>query len=431
MRMASAIAASSTLPQLFVVDRARRVVLAGLQQARRAQQGSDVVSSKRPPTLTCGQELARDGTLVCVEFTYDALPGRVVFGAGARARVAHEVGRLGDRIFLVHGESARPVAAELRARIGDAVVGSFGDVRQHVPRSLADHATDRARRADANVLLSVGGGSSIGFAKAIALQHDAPILALPTTYAGSEMTPIWGLTEGGTKTTGRALRVLPSIVVYDPEVTVTLSPRLTASSGLNALAHGVEALYAPAANPITSVLAEESIRVLAAGLPAAVADGADLEARSRCLYGACLAARALAVAGTSVHHTLCHVLGGRHGLPHAPTHAVLLPYVVAVIAAHVDPAAMVRLGRALGTGDPVGGLFALQRAVAAPTRLADIGMVREDLDATADAAVPSAIDLLPGVTDDAVHRILRDAFDGRRDAAGVRSDSASRRRGAR
>lgn len=371
---------------------------------------------------------AVDGTLVRVEFTYDALPGRIVFGAGARARVASEVGRLGDRVFLVHGGSAHAVAEELRAQLGDAAVGSFSDVRQHVPRTLADRAAHEAHEVEANVLLAVGGGSSIGFAKAIALHRDAAILALPTTYAGSEMTPIWGLTEGGTKTTGRDLRVLPRTVVYDPELTVSLPPELTAVSGLNALAHGVEALYAPSANPITGAIAEESVRVLAAGLPAAVADGADPVARSDCLYGACLAARALAVAGTSVHHTLCHVLGGRLGLPHAPTHAVLLPYVVATIAPLLDQAVTTRLSRALATDDPVAGLFALQDAVGAPTRLADIGMVRDDLVATADAAVPSAMGMLPALTDDAVHRILRAAFDGRRDAAGIRSDTGPRRR---
>ncbi|HEX4252303.1 MAG TPA: maleylacetate reductase, partial [Pseudonocardia sp.] len=317
------------------------------------------------------------------EFHYDALPGRVVFGAGvARRELLAEADRLNaDRVLLVATESEEPLARELAAPLGDRVVAVFTSVRPHVPIQVAEAARALAASVRADAVLSVGGGSTTGTAKAIALTTGLPIIAVPTTYAGSEVTPVWGLTErsasgtsigtersaSGTsigteqtrKTTGVDHRVLPRTVVYDPELTVTLPADLSAASGLNALAHCVEAFWAPRRNPISSLAAEEGIRALAAGLPAVHADPTDLAARSDLLYGAYLAGSAFAVAGSGLHHKICHALGGAFNLPHAQTHAIVLPEVLA-FNAPAAPDATLRIGRALGAGaDPVAALRAL------------------------------------------------------------------------
>ena len=220
-----------------------------------------------------------------------------------------------------------------------------------------------------------GGGSATGTAKAVALTTGLPVVAIPTTYAGSEVTPVWGLTEGSRKTTGTDPAVLPRVVVYDPELTTGLPAGTSAASGLNALAHAAEALWAPQDNPVPSLLAEEAVRVLAAWLPAMHAAPADLGPRTELLYGAYLAGCAFAVTGSGVHHKICHVLGGAYALPHAETHAVVLPEVVAVMA-RTRPNAVARIGRALGTNDPAGALRALSARLGIPRGLRAQGLAR-------------------------------------------------------
>jgi maleylacetate reductase len=350
-----------------------------------------------------------------VEFTYQPLPGRVVFGAGtSRTRLAAEVQRLGaGRVLLVVAPQERELADELVAPLGDAVVGTFTEVRPHVPIEVAQAARAMAREVAADGLLAVGGGSTTGAAKAVALELGLPIAAVPTTYAGSEMTPIYGLTTGQRKQTGSSLDVLPKLVVYDPELTVSLPPHITGPSAMNAMAHCVEALYAPGANPVTSLLAEEGIRALADGMPRAVADPGDIAARSTALYGAYLAASALAVAGTGLHHKICHVLGGAYDLPHAEMHAILLPHVVAQ-QERVMPAVMDRVARALGVTRPAEGLYALERAAGIPTALTDVGMREADV----DEAVGLVLEAVPSnnghpLEEQVVRTILADAVAGR------------------
>ncbi len=316
------------------------------------------------------------------DFRYDALPGRVVFGVGAaRTELAGELDRLGvRRVLLVATEQELPLARALSAPFDDRVVGVVTDVRMHVPVESAEAAREAAASCDADVVLSVGGGSTTGTAKAVALTTGLPVVAVPTTYAGSEVTPVWGLTEGGRKTTGKDPRVLPRVVVYDPELTLTLPAGLSAASGLNALAHCVEAFWAPGANPITSLVAEEGIRALAAGLPAVTQDPTGMPGRSSALYGAYLAGAAFAVAGSGLHHTVCHVLGGAYDLPHAEMHAVVLPHVLALYGPRL-PDTETRVAAALGTspGEAVTGLVALGARVGAPTSLRSVGMREQDL----------------------------------------------------
>jgi alcohol dehydrogenase class IV len=281
-------------------------------------------------------------------FAYDALPGRVVFGPGrAPAQLLAEVDRLGARrILLIAAQSDLAIAQAVAEPVADRVVATFSGVRPHVPVEVAQRARELARESRAELLLSVGGGSTTGTAKAIALELRLPILAVPTTYAGSEMTPVWGMTDAQRKTTGRSRDVLPAVVVYDPELTVTLPAAVTGPSAMNAIAHCVEALYVPAANPVTSMLATEGIRALAQGAPAAVAAPQDIDARTLTLYGAYLAGSAFAAVGGGLHHKICHILGGALDLPHAETHTVVLPHVAAFFTPAI-PAVMARVAAAL------------------------------------------------------------------------------------
>lgn len=352
-----------------------------------------------------------------LSFTYEALPGRVVFGAGAaRDSLAAEIERLGtSRLLLVAGGTSRELAEELVAPLGELVAARFDAVRPHVPAEVAAAAVAAARGADADAVLCIGGGSTTGTAKAVALATGLPIVAVPTTYAGSEMTPVWGSTEAGKKTTGRDPRVLPRVVVYDPELTLALPPSVSAASGMNALAHCVEALYAEGHNPITALVAEEGIRTLAAALPGVVAEPEDLEARTGALYGAYLAGAAFAVAGSGLHHRICHVLGGAFDLPHAETHSIVLPQVVAFEEPAV-PELMGRVAAALGAGEEraASALYELAAGMGLPLALRDLGgMPEQGIDEVVPAIVAASPSEYPRAVDEGgVLEILEAAYRG-------------------
>jgi maleylacetate reductase len=344
-------------------------------------------------------------------FTYDALPGRVVFGAGAAERLGEEVDRLGARrVLAVAGKRAIDGLVE---RLGDRWAASFTDVQQHVPVEAAARAVAAAADAGADCLVAMGGGSATGMAKAVALEHEAPIVAVPTTYAGSEVTPIYGLTGPEGKRTGRDPRVLPRTVLYDPALTTGLPPEVTGPSGMNALAHCVEALYAPGANPVTALLATEGARALARGLPAAVSDPADLAARSDALLGAWLAGAALAAAGVGIHHQLCHLLGGAYRLPHAELHAVVLPHAVRFVAPAARPQ-LARLAVGLGVDDVAGGIWDLGRRLGTPASLAELGLAEAELDRAAELAVAKVVQTPRRAGVSELRGLLEDAWQGRR-----------------
>ena len=265
-----------------------------------------------------------------LSFTFQILPLRVIFGAGCLEKLPEEIQRLGaSKALILSTPEQRQSGQEVAELLGTRAVGLFDRAVMHVPIEIAEAAREEALRLGADCCVAVGGGSTTGLAKAIALVSELPILAIPTTYAGSEMTPVWGLTEGGRKTTGRDPRVLPKTVLYDPGLTVSMPPMLSATSGINSIAHCVEALYAQDANPIISMLAEEAIRAFAQSLPVVVAQPDNLEVRSRALYAAWLGGVALGSTGPALHHKLCHTLGGSFNLPHAETHTVVLPHAVA------------------------------------------------------------------------------------------------------
>lgn len=355
-------------------------------------------------------------------FVYNGQPYRVVFGAGALDHLEREIVALGaKRALILSTPEQRGEAEAIARRLGDRAAGIFDRAVMHVPIETAREARERARALGADCAVTIGGGSTTGLGKAIALESALPILAIPTTYAGSEVTPIYGITEGGLKKTGKDPRVLPKVVIYDPRLTLTLPPGLSATSGMNAIAHAVEGLYAQDANPIMSMIAEEGVRALASGLPRVVTAPADEDARGDCLYGAWLCGTVLGSVGMALHHKLCHTLGGTFDLPHAETHTVVLPHATA-FNAPAAPAAMARIERALGMQAAGGagaaqGLFDLAARLGAPTSLRALGMREADLDRAADLATQSPYWNPRPIDRAGIRRLLDDAWHGRRPGA--------------
>jgi maleylacetate reductase len=339
---------------------------------------------------------------------------RVVFGPGALGQVASEARSLGSRIMIISGRHEAEAANAVSDQLGDDLAWRIADVVQHVPVEVAAKANQAARDAGVGVLVSIGGGSATGLAKAVARNTGLPILAVPTTYAGSEMTPIWGQSDQGEKTTGRDPRVLPRIVVYDPALTVSMLPELTAASGMNAVAHAVESLYAPDSTQLSSEIAEEAIRALAHGLPHAVRQPDDLKARAEVLRGAWLAGWSLGSTTMGLHHKLAHVLGGRYQLPHAGTHSALLPQVAAFNAPAASDA-FTRAGRALGVSGPgaIGpALFELAIQLQAPTSLADLGLERNAIEDVGKIVAGAPVTNPRDFTEDDVSYLVLQAYLG-------------------
>lgn len=321
------------------------------------------------------------------DFVFTGQPSRVVFGAGALAHLEREIDLLGARRVLVLSTPGQATRAQAIAdRLGPRAAGVFPRAAMHVPVEIARQAREYARQTGADCAIAFGGGSTTGLGKAIALDLTLPILAIPTTYAGSEMTPIYGLTEAGLKQTGKDPRVLPRTVIYDPELTTALPVALSITSAMNAIAHAAEGLYAQDRNPITDLMAQEGIAALARALPAIRRDPSALAARADALYGAWLCGSVLGSVGMALHHKLCHTLGGSFNLPHADVHTVVLPHAIAFNAA-AAPQAMERIALALRTPSAGAGLYDLVRDNGAPVALKDIGMKAQDLDRAAELAV--------------------------------------------
>jgi maleylacetate reductase len=325
-----------------------------------------------------------------MNFVHETLGQSVRFGATRAAQMlAEEVtARRAERVMVIAAAAEQPMAK--RITVGVSVVINHDEVVMHVPVEVAARARQSAVAADADLLVSIGGGSTTGLAKAVALTTGLPIVAIPTTYAGSEATNVWGLTEGALKTTGVDARVLPATVIYDAALTVSLPVKMSVASGLNALAHCVDSMWAPRADPINQALAAEGIRALSEGLPRVVESPEGLAGRELALYAAYLSAVAFASAGSGLHHKICHYLGGTFNLPHAQTHAVVLPYVLAANAP-AAPEAERRIATAFGTDDALSGLSALQKALHAPRALADIGLLREQI----PGAAATLADIVP------------------------------------
>jgi maleylacetate reductase len=358
-------------------------------------------------------------------FTGEWLGQRVVFADGGVSELPGEVDRLGaSRVLLVWSGRSGP-GDQIPGLLGGRLAAQWNEVRQHVPARTASGITDLAGDCAADLIVAVGGGSATGLAKIAALRTGLPVLAVPTTYAGSEMTPVWGLTDGSVKQTGRDPRVLPRTVIYDPALLAALPPDLVGPSGMNALAHCVEALYAPLAEPLTSLTAVEGARLIASALPAAYLS-CDAAARRELLWASCLAGRAFGTVGGSLHHSLCHLLGGFADLPHAQTHAIVLPHVVAFLAPSVRPA-MLRLAGAMG-GDPAdvaGTIWDLGAAAGTPAGLSALGLPESSLPEVAaellrrNPASPRPLDL------DSALELVTAAWRGERPAARITGPAAA------
>ena len=378
------------------------------------------------------------------------LPSRTVFGAGSLDTLEREVDRLdAKRVLVLCTPRQRLLAEAVAQRLGARVAGIFDQAVMHVPIETAAAARAAAQELGADGSVAIGGGSTIGLAKALALPADVlaaasggaaiagvavpAMIAIPTTFSGSEMTPIYGVTAAGQKKTGRDARVMAKTIIYDPVLLENLHrPAIAGPSGMNAIAHCAEALYAEDANPITSLMAEEGMRALAASLPKIVAGavgvgsgpivpGARADARAEALYGAWLAGSCLGAVGMALHHKLCHTLGGSFNLPHAETHTIVLPHALRYNR-EAAPEAMARMSRALtaagpGGADPAARLHDLARALGAPLR--DCGSSAcpaGALDQAAELALrnpyynPRPLEL------SAIRQLLQDAWEGRRPA---------------
>lgn len=349
-------------------------------------------------------------------FVFNGQLPRVVFGAGSMQHLVREIDQLGaTRALILSTPEQRSSAERVADLIGDRCAGIFDRAVMHVPIETARQARETATQLRADCAIAIGGGSTTGLGKAIALESSLPILAIPTTYAGSEMTPIFGITDAGLKKTGRDTRVLPKTVIYDPELTLTLPRQLTVTSGINAIAHAAEGLYAQDANPIMSLFAEEGIRALASGLPKVVANPGDIDARSECLYGAWLCGAVLGNVGMALHHKLCHTLGGTYNLPHAETHTVVLPHALA-FNTDAAPQAMQRIARALGERNAAQGMFDLARSLGAPTSLKELGMPDGELGRCATIATQNAYWNPRPIDRPTILALLEEAYHGRRPA---------------
>ncbi|CAN7501623.1 maleylacetate reductase [Pseudarthrobacter oxydans] len=345
-------------------------------------------------------------------FEHVTLGQRVLFGSGKAAEnFAAEVSRLGStRVMVIASEFEAQIAADVTTGID--VASFYDDVAPHVPIEKAEKARSKAAELGIDLLVCVGGGSTTGLAKAIAMTTGLPIIAVPTTYAGSEATNVWGLTEASRKTTGVDDKVLPVTVIYDAALTLSLPVDLSVASGLNALAHCVDSMWAPRADPINQALAAEGIRALNQGLPLIKDDPSSLLGREQALYGAYLSAVAFASAGSGMHHKICHVLGGAYNMPHAQTHATVLPYVLAFNAPYA-PDAEVRIAAAFGADDALKGLNALRETLSAPKALKDHGLAEENIAEAVKLILPA----IPGsnprpVTEENLEELLRSAYSG-------------------
>jgi maleylacetate reductase len=346
-------------------------------------------------------------------FTYKGNPARILFGPGKLVQVAEEIDRLGCRRALVLATPFQKRDAErLAASLKERAAGVFAEAAMHTPVEVTERAMQVYEQAGADCVVALGGGSTIGLGKAIAYRNDAPQIVVATTYAGSEVTPILGQTEHGVKTTVSAPSILPEVVIYDPDLTIGLPVAMSVTSGLNAMAHAVEGLYAQDRNPVTSLMAVEGIRALKQALPRIVVNPENRDARGEALYGSWLCGTVLGSVGMALHHKLCHTLGGSFDLPHAETHAIMLPHTVAYNEAAV-PEQLAPVAAMFG-GKAGAGLYDFAASLGAPLALKELGLAEADLDRAADLAVRNPYWNPRPVERTAVRDLLQRAWAGAR-----------------
>lgn len=347
------------------------------------------------------------------EFTFPGISTRVVFGRGTIAQTKHEIERLNHKKALILSTPhQKPEADALAKQLGEFSAGVFAGAVMHTPTDITEIALAAFKASGATAIIALGGGSTTGLGKAIALRSGADQIVVPTTYAGSEMTDILGETESGAKTTKRDLAIRPETVIYDVDLTLTLPVGMTVTSALNAIAHGVEALYAPDRNPIIEQMCIAAFQSFSRALPVLVKDPSNIKARAEVLYGAWLCSTALGYVSMALHHKLCHVLGGSFGMPHAETHAVMIPHTTAFNAVAV-PELLKPLSDIFG-GRPGGGLYDFAKSLGAPMSLAELGFAAFDLDKAAYLATLNPYTNPRPFGRDEIRALLQDAWSGER-----------------
>ncbi|WP_377274185.1 maleylacetate reductase [Rhizobium sp. R86522] len=344
-------------------------------------------------------------------FTYAGSPARILFGSGRGAEVSGAVEALGCRRALVLATPHQKADAEaLSDRLGALSVGVFSGAVMHTPVDVTEKALKIAHETEADCVVSLGGGSTTGLGKAIAYRTDLPQVVIPTTYAGSEVTPILGQTEGGRKTTVRNASILPEVVIYDPDLTLGLPVGMSVTSGLNAMAHAVEGLYARDRNPVSTLMALDGLRAFRDSLPVLVKSPEATEARAEALYGAWLCGTVLGTVGMALHHKICHTLGGSFDTPHAGTHAVMLPHTAAINAEAAEQelkAAAELFGGSIG-----GGLWDFAKSIGAPLSLKDFGLTEADLDRAANIATENPYWNPRPIDRSSIRTLLQKAWEG-------------------
>lgn len=350
--------------------------------------------------------------MVMSSFTYQASPARILFGCGSRTRLAEEIAKLGRSRALVLATPFQKADAEkLAASLGDLAAGVFAQAVMHTPVEITTQALAAYEACGADCVVSLGGGSTIGLGKAIARRNGSDQIVIATTYAGSEVTNIVGETENGLKTTVRGPDILPETVIYDPELTCGLPVAMSVTSGLNAMAHAVEALYAPDRNPITSMMALEGLRALSTALPDIVASPADLDARSRALYGSWLCGTVLGMVSMALHHKLCHTIGGSFDMPHAETHAVLLPHTTAYTE-QAAPELLRPVADLFGASSAGVGLYDFAARLGAPLSLSSLGFAGADIQRAAELAMVNSYYNPRPVELEGIRTLIREAWEG-------------------
>lgn len=346
-------------------------------------------------------------------FTFPGLTSRVIFGSGTLAQVPDEVRRLGHaRALVLSTPHQRAEAEALAERLGPLAAGVFAGAAMHTPVDVTEKALAAYRASGATCVVSLGGGSTTGLGKAIAVRTGADQVVIPTTYAGSEMTDILGETEGGRKTTRRAPEIRPETVIYDVDLTLSLPPALTVTSAFNAIAHAMEAFYAADRNPVILAMARDALPAFRDGLPVLGANPDDAAARAQVLYAAWCCSTALGYVTMALHHKLAHVLGGSFDTPHADTHTILLPHTTAFNAVAAADL-LAPISDTFG-GPPGAALWDFAARVGAPRRLADLGLTEADLDRAADIAVQNPYANPRAFTARDIRALLQDAWEGRR-----------------
>ncbi len=352
-----------------------------------------------------------------VSFDVTGSPARIVFGRGARASTTGILRDLGIARALVLSTEAQKQAADAFAcTLGKSCLGVFAGAVMHTPVTATEAALEIVRDQRVDGLVAFGGGSTIGLSKAIAWRTDLPQVALPTTYAGSEVTNILGQTADGRKTTLKSPKVIPEAVIYDPELTLSLPVGMSVTSGINAMAHAVEGLYARDRNPVSALMAAEGCRAMIDALPRILQSPSDVAARERAFVGSWLCGTVLGQVGMALHHKLCHLLGGLFDLPHADTHTVVLPHATAFNARAV-PDLLKPIAEALGADLPGAALWDFARTLGAPIALRDLGMPEDGIDRAADEATADPYWNPAPLDRDAIATLIRAAWAGERPTA--------------